>query len=163
MFEAERPEGRAVARVLLDSALPQLDHLFDYAVPDDLAGELRAGQRVRVPFRSQSRRSHGYVIGFAERSDFAGELQPIAEIVGPVPVLQPEIWRLAREVADRAAGSACDILRLAIPTRMVRVEKQYLAAGGDADGVAAGAAAGAADPPAFSASGIAAARLPVAT
>lgn len=127
MFEAEGAAGRRVARVLLDSALPQLDHLFDYAVPEELAEELRVGQRVRVPFRSQSRRSHGYVIGFAERSDFAGELQPVAEIVGPVPVLRPEIWRLAREAADRAGGSACDILRLAIPTRMVRVEKQHLA------------------------------------
>lgn len=127
-FEAEGPGERRVARILLDSALPQLDHLFDYAVPEELAAELRVGQRVRVPFRSQSRRSHGYVIGFAERSDFAGSLQPIAETVGPVPVLTPEVWRLARAVADRAGGSAGDILRLAIPQRMVRVEKQHLAA-----------------------------------
>ena len=121
MFEAEQPGDRRVARVLLDSALPQLDHLFDYAIPDELAGELRVGQRVRVPFRSQSRRSQGYVVEFALRSDFAGELQPISEIVGPVPVLTPDVWRLARAAADRAGGSACDILRLAIPSRMVRV------------------------------------------
>lgn len=127
-FVAERPGERRVARVLLDSSLPQLDHLFDYAVPEDLAAELQLGQRVRVPFRSQSRHSHGYVIEFAERSDFAGSLQPIAEIVGPVPQLAPEVWRLARAVADRAGGSAGDILRLAIPQRMVRVEKAHLAA-----------------------------------
>ncbi len=127
-FEAaEAAEGRAVAQVLLDSALPQLDHLFDYAVPVDLADELRVGQRVRVPFRSQNRRSHGYVIGFSDTSDFGGELQPIAEIVGPVPQLTPRLWRLARAVSDRAGGSASDILRLAIPPRMVRAEKQHLA------------------------------------
>lgn len=147
------PAGRAIAQVLLDSALPQLDHLFDYAVPDELAGELRVGQRVRVPFRSQSRRSHGYVIGFAERSDFAGELQPIAEIVGPVPVLQPEIWRLAREVADRAGGSAGDILRLAIPTRMVRVEKQYLAGDSGSRGPGAGGVPSASGEPGESGAG----------
>lgn len=124
----EVPATPRVARILLDSALPQLDHLFDYAVPESLAGELRVGQRVRVPFRSQSRRSHGYVIELVERSEFEGELQPIAEIVGPVAVLTPEVWRLARAVSDRAAGSAGDILRLAIPQRMVRVEKQHLAA-----------------------------------
>ncbi len=129
MYEAEGSGGRPVAQVLLDSALPQLDHLFDYAVPSDLADDIRVGQRVRVPFRSQSRRSHGYVIGFAERSEFGGELQPIAEIVGSVPQLTPEIWRLARAIADRAGGSASDILRLAIPQRMVRAEKQHLASG----------------------------------
>ena len=130
MFDAEAPGDRRVARVLLDSALPQLDHLFDYAVPEHLASELKAGQRVRVPFRSQSRQSFGYIVEFVERSDFAGELQAISETVGPVPQMAPEVWRLARAVADRAGGSACDILRLAIPQRMVRVEKQYLAAGG---------------------------------
>ena len=125
---AEAAAGRPVARVLLDSALPQLDHLFDYAVPVDLADELRVGQRVRVPFRSRERKSFGYVVEFAERSEFGGELSAIAEIVGPVPVLSPEIWRLARATADRAGGSAGDILRLAIPARHVRVEKQHAAA-----------------------------------
>lgn len=134
LLEAEAPGGRRVAQVLLDSALPQLDHLFDYAVPDELADELRAGQRVRVPFRSQNRRSHGYVIGFSEHSDFGGELQPIAEIVGPVSQLTPALWRLARTVADRAGGSASDILRLAIPPRMVRAEKQHLAGRADDPG-----------------------------
>lgn len=124
---AEAANGRAVAQVMLDSALPQLDHLFDYAVPVDLAETLLVGQRVRVPFRSQNRKSHGYVIGFSESSDFGGELQPIAEVVGPVPQLTPRLWRLARAVADRAGGSASDILRLAIPQRMVRAEKQHLA------------------------------------
>lgn len=127
--EAEEPGTRTVARVLLDSALPQLDHLFDYAVPPELQGSLRVGQRVRVPFRSKDRKSFGYVIEFVERSEFGGELSPIADVVTQVPLLTPEIWRLARAVADRAGGSAGDILRLAIPTRMVRVEKQHLAAG----------------------------------
>ncbi|MHA3724268.1 primosomal protein N' family DNA-binding protein [Leucobacter sp. HY1910] len=125
--EAEQPGERRVARVLLDSALPQLDHLFDYAVPAELHDKLRVGHRVRVPFRSKDRKSFGYVIEFAERSEFGGELAPIADIVSPVPLLTPEVWRVARAVADRAGGSAGDILRLAIPQRMVRVEKQHIA------------------------------------
>lgn len=131
MPEALRPQGRTVAQVMLDSALPQLDHQFDYSIPADLADEIRVGQRVRVPFRSQSRKSYGYVIGFADRSSFSGELQPIAEIVSQVSALTPEIWRLARALADRAGGSASDILRLAIPKRMVRAEKAHIAAAGE--------------------------------
>lgn len=123
---AEAARGRPVARVLLDSVLPQLDHLFDYAIPEELADSIRVGQRVRVPFRSRERKSFGYVIEFAERSEFGGELAPIADLVTQVPQLAPEVWRLARAVADRAGGSAGDILRLAIPLRQVRVEKQHL-------------------------------------
>ncbi|QZY51904.1 primosomal protein N' family DNA-binding protein [Leucobacter tenebrionis] len=143
---AEAANGRPVARVLLDSALPQLDHLFDYAVPPELADELRVGQRVRVPFRSKDRRSFGYVIEFAERSDFGGELSAIADIVTPVPQLTPEVWRLARAVADRAGGSAGDILRLAIPTRQVRVEKKHLARTAPSEPVKAAPAAAAVVP-----------------
>ncbi len=44
------------------------------------------------------------------------------------PVLTPRLYALARRAADRAAGSASDILRLAIPKRMVRAEKAWLAA-----------------------------------
>lgn len=123
---AEAANGRPVAQVLLDSVLPQLDHLFDYAVPDELADTIRVGQRVRVPFRSRERKSFGYVVGFADRSEFGGELSAIADVVSQVPQLTPEIWQLARAIADRAGGSACDILRLAIPLRQVRVEKQHL-------------------------------------
>ena len=133
IIDTERALGRSVARVLLDSALPQLDHLFDYAVPPELADEIRVGQRVRVPFRSQDRKSFGYVIDFAEASDFRGELSLIADIVSPIPMLTPEVWRLARAVADRAGGSACDIIRLGVPLRQVRVEKRHLAADGAAD------------------------------
>ena len=127
-LDAEESAGRVVAQVLLDSALPQLDHLFDYAVPAELSDDLKVGHRVRVPFRSQQRKAFGYVVGFAKSSGFTGELSPIAEIVSPVPQLTPEVFQLARAVADRAGGSAGDILRLAIPGRQVRVEKQHLAA-----------------------------------
>ncbi len=125
---AEAANSRPVARVLLDSSLPQLDHLFDYAIPPELAEQIRVGHRVRVPFRSRDRQNFGYVVEFAERSEFSGALAAIAGIVGPVPVLTPDVWRLARAVADRAGGSAGDILRLAIPTRQIRVEKKHLAA-----------------------------------
>lgn len=125
--DTDHPTSTPIARVLLDSSLPQLDHLFDYAVPAELAAQLREGHRVRVPFRSQTRKTFGYVIEIVTESDFAGALSPIADIVSPVPQLSPDVWRLARAVADRAGGSAGDIIRLAVPLRQVRVEKKHLA------------------------------------
>ncbi|MET0976594.1 MAG: hypothetical protein ABWX82_13090, partial [Leifsonia sp.] len=47
--------GGLIARVLIDSPLPQLDHLFDYAIPDNLAHLAQPGVRVRVPLRSANR------------------------------------------------------------------------------------------------------------
>ena len=116
-----------VARVLVDSPLPQLDRLFDYGIPAALATSAVPGVRVKVPLRSAGRVAEGYLIEVTERGDYAGVLSELDSVVSSVPVLTPEVWALARRAADRAAGSASDIVRLAVPNRQVRVEKAYLA------------------------------------
>ncbi|MDJ0336927.1 primosomal protein N' [Cryobacterium sp. PH31-O1] len=126
-----------VARVLIDSPLPQLDHLFDYGVPAELVGQVAAGVRVKVPFRSGARVVDAYVIEvFDPRAEsasetdaaFRGALSPLDSVVSTAVVLTPAVWKLARRLADRAAGTASDIIRLAVPPRQVRVEKVWLAA-----------------------------------
>ncbi|HZW41061.1 MAG TPA: primosomal protein N', partial [Agromyces sp.] len=120
--------GASFARVLLDSPLPQLDRLFDYRIPDELADAVRPGVRVKVPLRSAGRVSEAYVVELADSVSFTGDVNPVDAVISPVRVLTPEVWELARRVADRAAGSAVDVLRLAIPGRQARVEKTWLAA-----------------------------------
>ncbi|TFC78299.1 primosomal protein N' [Cryobacterium cheniae] len=158
-----------VARVLIDSPLPQLDHLFDYSIPDELAGIALPGVRVRVPLRSAGRVADGYLIevlgasapdaepaalpGPDAGAEFRGALSPLESVVSAARVLTPEVWQLARRVADRASGNASDIIRLAVPPRQVRVEKAWLAAraadAADSADTAEGAEVAAAAAPAF--------------
>ena len=116
-----------VARVVLDSPLPQLDRLFDYRVSAELEDDCVPGVRVKVPLRTGARMSDAYVVEVLHEGGYPGELSAIETLVSPVPVLAPEIWKLARAVSDRAAGVASDVLRLAVPTRQVRAEKAWLA------------------------------------
>ncbi|WP_345750223.1 primosomal protein N' family DNA-binding protein [Microbacterium rhizophilus] len=120
--------SRRVARVLIDSPLPQLDRLFDYAIPAALADEARPGVRIKAPLRTAGRVVDGYVVELADEADGDRPLSEIESVVSAAEVLPERLYALARRVADRAAGSAVDILRLAIPKRQVRVEKQWLAA-----------------------------------
>jgi len=120
--------SRRVARVLIDSPLPQLDRLFDYAIPESLTEEITPGVRVRVPLRSAGRVLDAYVVEIAEADATDRPLSVVEAVVSGVAVLAPGLYALARRAADRAAGSATDILRLAIPKRMVRAEKAWLAA-----------------------------------
>ena len=48
-----------VVRVMVESPLPQLDRLFDYAVPERLREQITAGIRVKVPLRSAGRIADG--------------------------------------------------------------------------------------------------------
>jgi len=117
----------SVARVLVDSPLPQLDRLFDYGIPDELSAQAVPGVRVRVPLRSAGRVADGYIVEVAPPGDYTGVLSELESIVSPIRVLTDEVWHLARRASERAAGSASDIIRLAVPGRQVRVEKAYLA------------------------------------
>jgi len=118
-----------VARVLIDSPLPQLDRLFDYGIPQSMVDTALPGVRVRVPLRSAGRIADGYIVELAPPGDYTGALSELEEVVSPIPVLTADVWALARKASERAAGNASDIVRLAVPNRQVRVEKAYLAAG----------------------------------
>lgn len=117
-----------IARVLLDSPLPQLDRLFDYRVPESLRDRAVPGVRVTVPLRAAGRQAAGYIVEIADAQSFEGVLSELGDIVSDARVLDPAVYRLIRRAADRAAGTASDLARLVIPSRQVRVEKAWLAA-----------------------------------
>jgi primosomal protein N' (replication factor Y) (superfamily II helicase) len=109
-----------VARVLVDVPLAHLDRPFDYLVPERLAAAAVPGCRVRVRFAGQL--TGGYLLDRAAVSEHQGRLAALERVVSPEPVLTPEIAALAREVADRYAGTMADVLRLAIPPRHAAAE-----------------------------------------
>ena len=119
--------AQRVARIVLDSPLPQLDRLLDYRVPDALVNDVHEGRLVRVPLRAGGRQALGYVAELADASDYEGRLSDVAEVVSLVSVMPQRLYNLARAVADRQAGTLSDVLRLAIPRRYVRAEKLFAA------------------------------------
>jgi primosomal protein N' (replication factor Y) len=117
------PAGhRPVARICVDVPLAHLDRPFDYLVASDDDEVARPGVRVKVRFAGQL--VGGFLLERADSSPHTGRLAYLEKIVSPEQVLDPEIARLARAVADRYAGNLCDVLRLAVPPRHARVEAQ---------------------------------------
>ena len=120
-------ERLPVARVAVDISLAHLDRPFDYLVPARLDAEAVPGCRVRVRFAGQL--VDGYLLERAETSEHQGRLARLERVISPEPVLTPEIFDLARAVADRYAGTLADVLRLAIPPRHATAEREAPAAG----------------------------------
>lgn len=115
-----------VARVAVAVSLAHLDRPFDYEVPAALAADAVPGARVGVRFAGQQ--VTGFVLERVERSEHAGQLTALRRVVSPEPVLQPAVARAARTVADHYAGTLSDVLRLAVPPRHARVEREPAAA-----------------------------------
>src|SRR5699024_44347 len=93
-----------------------------YRVPADMDADAVPGCRVRVRFNN--RKLSGFLVERVATSEFSGRLAYLDAVVSPEPVLTPEILELARVVADRYVGTLSDVLRLAVPPRHARVEKE---------------------------------------
>ena len=115
-------ERLPVARVAVDISLAHLDRPFDYLVPASLDEAAVPGCRVRVRFAGQL--VDGYLLERIPTSEHQGKLARLERVTSPEPVLTPEIFDLARAVADRYAGTLADVLRLAIPPRHATAERE---------------------------------------
>ncbi len=120
--EREPAERLPIARVCVDVPLAHLDRPFDYlvAAADDEAAQ--PGVRVKVRFAGQL--VGGYLLERVETSPHGGKLAYLDRVVSAERVLDPEVARLARAVADRYAGNLSDVLRLAVPPRHATTEKR---------------------------------------
>jgi primosomal protein N' (replication factor Y) (superfamily II helicase) len=115
-------ERLPVARVAVDISLAHLDRPFDYLVPASMDQAAGPGCRVRVRFAGQL--VDGYLLERTQASEHQGKLARLERVISPEPVLTPEIFDLARAVADRYAGTLADVLRLAIPPRHATAERE---------------------------------------
>ncbi|OBI90210.1 primosomal protein N' [Mycobacterium asiaticum] len=107
-------------------SVPHLDRDFDYLVAPEQSDDAQPGVRVRVRFHG--RLVDGFVLERRNDTDHQGKLGWLDRVVSAEPVLTPEIRRLVEAVAARYAGTRPDVLRLAVPPRHARVEKEQFAA-----------------------------------
>ena len=102
--------------------VPHLDRDFDYLVSQDQSDDAQPGVRVRVRFHG--RLIDGYLLERRSDTDHTGKLGWLDRVVSPEQVLTADVRRLAEAVAARYAGTRADVLRLAVPPRHAKVEKE---------------------------------------
>ncbi|WP_137656711.1 primosomal protein N' [Bifidobacterium moukalabense] len=116
---AEHP----IAQVVLDVQATHLGQTFDYYVEEQYSDAARPGVMVRVRFGGQ--RVNGIIWSRADTSDTPASALRFIERVVTDGVLVP---RTMREditlIADAFGGTRANILRLAVPPRVARVEQE---------------------------------------
>lgn len=111
-----------IAQVVIEQKVAHLDRPMDYLVPQELDQIAQPGVRVQVVWAGRLR--NGYLVRRQAVSDYAGTLLPISKVISPVPVLSAPVAELASQVAARYAGTMAQVLRLAIPARVAKVEQE---------------------------------------
>jgi len=93
--------------------VPSVAGVFDYAISEDLAGEVGVGQLVIVPFGRQ--RVQGVILRFVDRPSVA-ETKDVLEILDSDPVLTSTQIALAEWMAEATLSPLAAIVSLMVPT-----------------------------------------------
>lgn len=110
-------EASNIARVTLDTAIRKE---FDYSIPEEFAGRVEVGTRVKVPFGA--REMLGSVTEIVSESPHSN-LRPILKVLGSTPTLTPKILKLARWISDYYCCPLEVTLKTALPD-VVRKEEE---------------------------------------
>lgn len=118
-----------IARVVLDVQATHLGQTFDYLVDEKDGEAARPGTLVRVRFGGQ--RVNGVIWERAAESHTAsGALKYVERVVSPDVLVPASLRGDITAIAEAYGGTRANILRLAVPPRVARVEsEQRLAAG----------------------------------
>ncbi|MBI5825921.1 MAG: primosomal protein N' [Chloroflexi bacterium] len=93
--------------------IPAISGIFDYAVPAELALQIKAGCLVVAPFGNQM--VQGIVLEITDSSSIQNP-KPILDLLDPAPVLTPPQIALAIRLADSTLNPLAAIISLMIPT-----------------------------------------------
>jgi primosomal protein N' (replication factor Y) len=103
-------------RVIVDRAIHRE---LDYLVPENLAGRVGVGSRVRVPFRDKS--ALATVVAIPEQSEAKG-IRPIEAIIGDAPILSEQLLELARWMRAYYCCAIETVVRSLLPQVIRRAE-----------------------------------------
>ena len=104
------------AQVILSISHADIDRVFDYAVPENMCGQVKIGMRVRVPFGKGKNLSEGYSVGVSE--DSLGPKEKIKyseQLPDEFPVFSEDMLKLAKWMSKRYFATLSKCLQTIIP------------------------------------------------
>lgn len=114
---------RPIARVVLDVQATHLGQTFDYLIDGKQSESVRPGVMVRVRFGG--RRVNGVVWERTDHSDTPfSSLRYLERVLNPHVVVPASMREDVTLIADAYGGTRANILRLAVPPRVARVEQE---------------------------------------
>ena len=118
--------AQPVARIVLEQSNSHLDHFFDYLVPPELDQQAQPGVAVEVPFGPQ--RLQGWIWERSQTSSLKlSKLRPIRRVISDLELVPATSRTLIDRLSQRLGCDRASLLRLAMPARNGKVEKEVKA------------------------------------
>jgi len=112
----------SIVDVWVDAGVYHLDSTFTYSIPIKYMEQISVGSMVMVPFHGREITA----VVVARRTDpTLKNLKNISKVLGDIPLLSSSIIELIRLASERYAAHPFDLIRSAVPSRVVGVEKEF--------------------------------------
>lgn len=106
------------ADIIVDISYEKLDRVFQYRIPEQLAGQMMIGTQVKIPFGTGNRIINGYIVGFSESSDYPEEkIKEIAGIAADSRKIESTFIELAFWMREVYGGTMNQALKTVIPVK----------------------------------------------
>ncbi|MBQ9065043.1 MAG: primosomal protein N' [Blautia sp.] len=106
------------ADIVIDISSEELDRTFAYRVPDNLAGTIKPGMTVTVPFGRSNRERRGYVTGLSPHTDYDESLiKEILSVDSSDETTESRLVRLAAWIRETYGSTMIQALRTVFPVR----------------------------------------------
>lgn len=101
-----------IAEVILNSNSKQLNRVFDYQIPENIASKVKIGSRVLVPFANRKELEEGFVVNIKETSNY--QVKDIKQ-VDEIEYISNRNIELAKWMARRHFCNIADCIKLMLP------------------------------------------------
>ena len=104
------------ADIIVDITLEKLDRTFQYAIPEELTGEVRPGVQVTIPFGAGGRTLSGFVLTISDQPKIAPEkIKPIICVNHERYAVQGQLVSLAAWMAEHFGSTMNQALKTVLP------------------------------------------------
>ncbi|MDO5695414.1 MAG: primosomal protein N' [Eubacteriales bacterium] len=108
------------AQIIIDINARQIDRVFDYIVPPELADRIRIGTPVKIPFGRGKKLRKGYVVNLSKHSDIPpARLKMIADIAADDVSPERRMLEIADFIRSRYGSTMIQALKCVMPARHV--------------------------------------------
>ncbi len=113
------------ANVIIDISHEKLDRTFQYRIPDTLAGKVRPGVPVDVPFGRGDRLTRGYVIEVTDEAAFdPARIKTIAAVPEKELPIEAQLVALAAWMRENFGGTMNQALKTVLPVKQRTQDKE---------------------------------------
>ncbi len=114
-----------IAKVIVDCRSKNVDRMFDYLVPEEMADSLQIGSRVLVPFSSGNREVEGFCVGFSEKSTGV-KLKSIIKSANDIPAFDADMLEVIEWMRKKYLASYLDIIRAVVPAGTALKSEEWI-------------------------------------